>query len=112
MGLRFNCSQCDFQGFSSNTLRQHIRSTHEGVKYKCQQCDYQAKYPSQVRQHKKNVHDGIKLKCPKCDHMALKRSNLNLHIRYRHNENITEKTVKKVPELTYAFEEGLSTAQI
>ena len=34
-GVKYKCTQCDFELSFTSYLKQHVESVHEGVKYKC-----------------------------------------------------------------------------
>ena len=43
-GIRYSCSECDYQGSSRGNLRVHVEIIQFGIKYKCDVCDHQGGY--------------------------------------------------------------------
>ena len=82
---KYVCTQCDYQTVHNSSMRQHIRSIHEGVKYACSQCDHQATTQGNLRSHIQAIHEGVKYPCNFCDYKATQQSCLNNHIKLKHN---------------------------
>ena len=41
-------------------IKTHKESVHEGVKYKCSECNYQATERGSLKKHRESVHEGVK----------------------------------------------------
>merc|ERR1712126_401084 len=51
------CPQCDAVFGQREDMLRHFRSKHEGVRYPCSQCDYQATRQSSLKRHVKSIHN-------------------------------------------------------
>ena len=83
-GVMYACNQCEYQAKQRSNLTIHIQSKHEGVKYACNQCDYQATHPGTLTRHIQSVHEGVKYACSQCDHQATTQSHLKKHFQRKH----------------------------
>ena len=83
-GVKYPCYQCDYQAAEQGTLSRHIENKHEGVKYACNQCDYQATLQGSLTRHIKSMHEGFKFSCDQCDQQFAHRGGLRIHIRKIH----------------------------
>ena len=46
------CPQCDYKARQSQNLRQHVKTSHEGVPYPSNLCDYKTTTKSRLHSHK------------------------------------------------------------
>ena len=53
------CTYCDYKVSKNSSLREHIKSVHEGIKYPCDQCEYVAKIKRSLKKHVKNKHSKV-----------------------------------------------------
>ena len=83
-GVKYPCYQCDYQASEQGTLSRHIEGKHEGVKYACNQCDYQATLQGSLTRHIKSIHEGFKFACDQCDQQFAHRGGLRIHINKIH----------------------------
>ena len=83
-GVKYPCYQCDYQAAEQGTLSRHIENKHEGVKYACNQCDYQATLQGSLTRHIKSMHEGFKFSCDQCDQQFAHRGGLRIHIKKIH----------------------------
>ena len=64
-----------------NQVYNHIQSVHDGVKYPCTQCEYQASEKPNLYRHMNSIHHGINYPCSICDYKASFKDNLKNHIK-------------------------------
>ena len=83
-GVKYPCNQCDQQFSRPGGLTVHIKTKHEGVKYACNQCDYQAGYPGDLKKHNQSIHEGVRYTCDQCEKQYTDPSNLNNHKQAKH----------------------------
>ena len=76
--------QCNYKATEKGSLRQHIKSIHEGKQYPCVKCDYKATERGSLRQHIKSIHEGERYPCKKCDYKATQKGSLRQHIKSIH----------------------------
>lgn len=88
LGVKYPCDQCDYKAPLPHSLRQHIKTVHEGVKYPCDFCDFKAATNVNLRNHIKTVHDGIKYYCEMCDFRTARVSRLNKHMKTEHSNKM------------------------
>ena len=83
-GIRHPCDQCKFSGITVFALKDHIKAQHEGIKFDCDKCS--KKYNSQniLKRHQQLKHDGIKYPCKDCNHQASSKPSLKDHIQVVH----------------------------
>ena len=79
-----SCDQCDFQTKKKH-LRNHIRSKHEGIKYLCSECDFQTSQKGNLTFHKRAKHEGVRFKCDQCGLLSTQKDSLNRHIIAKHS---------------------------
>ena len=80
----FYCNQCQSQFTDNNSLKRHVKSTHEGMRYPCNQCEYKATQQGHLNTHIQSKHDGVKYACNQCDYKATQQSHLKSHIQSKH----------------------------
>ena len=80
----FPCELCDKQFSYRRSLKQHIRSAHEGIKFHCENCGYEATTKQNLLSHIQNIHEGIKYPCSLCDYKTSFKGNLDAHKRNKH----------------------------
>ena len=70
----------------SNKLLLHIKSIHKGIKYSCNQCDFRATFESNLQRHIKTKHEELKSQwqCDQCEYKTSDSSNLNRHKKSMH----------------------------
>ena len=68
------------------SLAEHIRAVHEGVKYPCTQCNYQATSKCNLGRHQRGIHEGVKYPCRKCGQHFSQKGNLARHCISVHNK--------------------------
>ena len=56
----FFCQECGAGFTHKGTMNLHYKSIHQGVKYPCSQCDYQANQLGNLKKHIIKVHDGLR----------------------------------------------------
>ena len=42
LGVKYPCTECDYQATQQASLKTHFNSKHAGVTYPCDQCEYKA----------------------------------------------------------------------
>ena len=89
----------------------HMSTVHEGKKpFSCSTCDAKFTTSQSVRYHVKSVHEGkgLQLPCPHCDLIFRHKSNLSNHIRNIHENVKTEtydhKIKSEIPDNVYETE--------
>ncbi|XP_019876176.1 zinc finger protein 64 [Aethina tumida] len=84
---KYQCSNCDFFGFSSASLKRHKRTSHNGVQQllKCPKCQFQTTSPRLMLRHNA-THTPTILKCDLCSYETKDRSNFKKHT-FIHNRD-------------------------
>ena len=77
--LQFSCNLCPFKTNTTNKIRAHEVTRHEGLKLKCDQCDRSFREKRYLVRHRRNDHDGFK--CDYCGHILRTEKLLKMHIR-------------------------------
>ena len=86
-GVRYSCTQCDYQVTKKSNLQRHKQAKHEQIRrYSCDQCKYQASLQVYLRKHVKSKHEGVKYSCDKCEYQVTKKDNLQEHQQSKHAE--------------------------
>merc|ERR1712150_372661 len=83
-GIKYPCSQCDYQGSRKEKLQRHIQTKHEGVKYSCNKCDFQFATQRSLQRHIETKHEGIKYPCDQCEYQGTQMVHLRTHIESNH----------------------------
>ena len=78
------CPECPAVFTFKQAMVRHYRSKHEGIKYLCSQCDYQAPRMDSLQDHIQAKHGGVKYPCNQCDYEATAKGNLLNHIQSQH----------------------------
>ena len=83
---KLTCDTCKKHYASSQGLRRHISSVHEGLKpLSCQSCDSTFANKRNLKRHIFAVHEGQKpLKCQSCEYTCAVKYNLDVHERKYH----------------------------
>ena len=65
----YECEKCDKTFGLARTLKQHIRTVHDGLKdYQCDQCNKAFPQLDKLKRHVAVVHEGVKqFQCTECD---------------------------------------------
>ena len=53
LGVRYPCTECDYEAKAPGHLKRHVESIHQKIKHPCDQCEYAATTACWLKQHKK-----------------------------------------------------------
>ena len=81
---QFQCLQCDKFFSHKNTVKKHIKYSHEGIKYGCDHCNFQSTRKDSLRSHVQSIHTNAMFSCIKCDKKYKQEKTLRLHIESVH----------------------------
>ena len=56
---KYACTSCDKSYAQAQTLRNHVKTVHEGKRYDCDVCEKSFMQPKSLKHHKKTVHEKI-----------------------------------------------------
>ena len=56
---KYACKECDKSYAQAQTLRNHVKTVHEGKRYDCDACEKSFMQPKSLKHHKKTVHEKI-----------------------------------------------------
>jgi hypothetical protein len=85
--VKHQCGVCLKEFVTAPVLKQHMDGVHLGVKFDCSECDYHATQKGHLTTHVNNVHRGIrKYKCDHCESSFTQSSHLAIHIQSVHNK--------------------------
>ena len=56
---KYACKECDKSYAQAQTLRNHVKTVHEGKRYDCDVCEKSFMQPKSLKHHKKTVHEKI-----------------------------------------------------
>ena len=84
-GVKYSCDSCHQTFSHRETVRKHFQSVYEGVRYKCDDCDQSFTFRSSLKEHYQNIHEGIRHKCDSsCDKTFSNVTSLRTHYQSIH----------------------------
>ena len=93
-GIKYHCSQCDYQAKQRGDLQKHIQTKHDDNSTQCLECGVVYGDKRTLLRHYRSKHEGFKYPCNQCDYQATAQSSLQTHISERH-ENTPDDETKK-----------------
>ena len=85
-----SCKQCNYSSFTTDTMRRHVKTKHEGKLYSCNQCDFKSARTDQILTHTARIHDGVLFRCDRCDLAVDSKDALKSHNYYHHSDKTFE----------------------
>ena len=107
--IRYPCNKCDFQAGGTSDLNKHIQSIHEGIKFECQYegCNYKSTRKATVNYHVRFKHEGIYYPCDMCGERFMDPSALKKHVQHKHKNSFVSK-IRAIKEEMYLRLSNLS----
>ena len=81
---QYPCTECEWEGATSDGLKKHTESKHEGIVYPCDECSFSSIRAFHLKHHKEAKHDGIRYPCDQCNASFVERNSLELHVESKH----------------------------
>ena len=80
------CTFCDkkFPQNNKNKMKEHIQVQHYNKRYQCDLCEKKFATKKGMVLHKDTLHHKIKYPCEQCDYQATQPSNLQTHVKSKH----------------------------
>ena len=72
------CDQCDYKNISNYKIKQHREAKHLGIRYDCSTCDWSGPTLKNLRLHQTGNHS-YSYACNKCNFQASNRNGLRRH---------------------------------
>ena len=85
--IRYLCNQCDTSLASKEALNKHIKRKHEQGQ-DCVLCNYKGTDAVSLRQHVKSKHEGIVYPCDKCNKTFTKLGDMRRHKNRMHDNSV------------------------
>ena len=60
LSIRYPCTECDYIGKTSRSLKRHVDMKHLGIRFKCEECDQISTRTEYLKTHVENVHRGVR----------------------------------------------------
>ena len=84
-GTKFKCKLCTSEFSYGSTLSRHMVQVHEERMYTCDICGFTNKHNEKYKVHMKVEHEGFRYSCPHCIYQAKRPDNLRTHILSMHD---------------------------
>ncbi len=90
-GLNYSCDLCLLSFKTSDQLKSHIRSEHEGIRNICQFCEKEFSSSWHLKRHNEVHHSDVsKYQCEMCDNSFKTSNHLKNHVRIEHEGKVSK----------------------